>query len=132
MTNIVRIETSKSFGSDKIDLIDVVVIDERQKFVFNEGKENEIKTDGKKHQSFRFKFDNKGINTAWFVKVQNNPNNFGNSNVIAQSKNTKCVLSTIDNKVKFIKFQMNKTEQKRFDDAFIVAEKRFQEMKGDK
>tara|TARA_R100001129_G_C5213761_1_gene217494 strand:- start:10 stop:417 length:408 start_codon:yes stop_codon:yes gene_type:complete len=128
-TNIVRIETHKSFGSNELDLIDVIVIDEKQKFTLNKGKDNEINVDGKKHQFFRFKFDTNGIKSATFTKIQNNPNNFGNSGCIVESKKTKRVLSTVDNKLKFIKWQINKIEQKRFDDAFIVAKKKLQEIK---
>lgn len=154
MTNIVRIETHKSVGSDIIDMIDIVVVDEQVEFKFKIGvtrdfnkmvngspaikswKSEEIEN-ARRKQTFRFCIEDNKIDNCQMIKVQSRPNNFSSSVCISETtkragiadKNsdgswTFAHRGSISNRVNF-----TKKDKKMFNDIVKVAEKKFQEIK---
>lgn len=153
-TNIVRIETHKSVGSDIVDMIDIVVVDKEVQFKMKSGvhrdctkiqngsfvitswDRDEIETRRRK-QTFRFCIKNNRIDNCQMIKIQSRPNNFSSSISISETTKRGIIADknldgswsiahrgSISNRVNF-----TKKDKKIFNDIVEVAEKKFQEIK---
>tara|TARA_R110002020_G_scaffold131917_5_gene294816 strand:+ start:3764 stop:4228 length:465 start_codon:yes stop_codon:yes gene_type:complete len=151
-TNIVRIETHKSVGSDIIDMIDIVVVDEQVEFNMKSGITHDFnkivngssaikswknieKHTAQRKQTFRFSIENNRIDNCQMIKVQSRPNNFSSSISISETtKRGGIADKNSDGSWSFFgthTVPFTKKDRKIFEDIKEVAEKKFQEMKGE-
>jgi len=155
-TNIIRIETDKSVGSDIINMIDIIVVDQEVEFKMKSGvhrdctkiqngsfgitswDKEEIETRRRK-QTFRFSVKDNRIANCQMIKVQSRPNNFSSSISISETtkraniaiKNSDGSWSISHKGVISNRINFTKKDKKIFNDIVEVAEKKFQEIKGD-
>ena len=149
-TNIVRIETHKSVGSDIVDMIDIVVVDKEVQFKMKSGvhrdctkiqngsfvitswDRDEIETRRRK-QTFRFCIKNNRIDNCQMIKIQSRPNNFSSSISISETtKRGRIADKNSDGSWSFFGTHtepFTKKDRKIFEDIKEVAEKKFQEIK---
>jgi len=153
-TNIVRIETHKSVGSDIINMIDIIVVDQEVEFKMKSGITHDFnkivngssaikswknieKHTAQRKQTFRFIIENNRIDNCQMIKVQSRPNNWSSSISISETtkrgrianKNsdgswTMAHKGSISHRINF-----TKKDKKMFNDIVEVAEKKSQEMK---
>ena len=150
MTNIVKIETHKSVGSDIVDMIDIIVVDEQVQFNMKIGKVHDCsmirngsfvitdwdkikKETRQRKQTFRFCIEDNRIDNCQMIKIQSRPNNFSMSTSISETtKRGRIAEKNSDGSWSFFNtfsVPFTKKDKKMFEDIKEVAEKKFQEMK---
>ena len=149
-TNIVRIETHKSVGSDIVDMIDIIVVDEQVEFNMKKGITHNCakivngsfaikswdrieKETRQRKQTFRFCIEDNRIDNCQLIKIQSRPNNFSSGIRISETtKRGRIADKNSDGSWSFFgthTVPFTKKDRKIFEDIKEVAEKKFQEIK---